>query len=162
MHMSRRRAVLVLAVVATALPALPAYTAEATPPAAQPESASLQLHVPVAPVNAPVAPTPRAENRSSGLKAESEMSPYSSFSRHDNHSYGLASGAVPSSALNLSSSTSATRPGWQFSGRAGPVRWLAPLDGEGETKMRFGGRVPGQPRLPGMGLFNVSVHYAFE
>jgi len=28
--------------------------------------------------------------------------------------------------------------------------------------MRFGGRVKGQPRMPGMGLFNIGVHYNFE
>ena len=100
--------------------------------------------------------------RTSGLKFEADPATFYGLPRHDNHHYGLASGSTSASALNLSASSAAARTGWGFSGRVGPVRWLTPLDGEGETKMRFGGRVPGQPRLPGMGNFNVSIHYAFE
>jgi len=62
----------------------------------------------------------------------------------------------------VSPAISAHKTGWQFSGRLGPVRWLTPLEGDGGTTVRFGGRVPGQPRMPGMGLFNLGVHYTFE
>jgi len=78
----------------------------------------------------------------------------------DVNRYSLVSGA--GSSLDFNAKSYASRPGWAFSGRVGPLRWLTPLDSEGDTKLRFGGRVPGQPRLPGMGLFNVGVHYAFE
>jgi hypothetical protein len=168
MHMSRCRAVLALGMTAMVLPSLPAYPAQSAPSAASTEpAASLQLQIPVptpvaaSPVPAADTPSLNAQSRTTELKFEADPTTFYAQSRHDNHSYGMASGAVPSSALNLKSSN-ATRAGWQFSGRAGPVRWLGPLSGEGETKMRFGGRVPGQPRLPGLGLFNVSVHYAFE
>lgn len=74
--------------------------------------------------------------------------------------YGLAP-ARPS-PLKLSAGQPATKTGWQWSGRVGPLRWMSPLDGEGESKLRFGGRLPGQPRMPGMGHFNVGIHYHFE
>jgi hypothetical protein len=61
----------------------------------------------------------------------------------------------------LSSPRRVIEPGWQFSGRVGPLRWLTPLDHEGESEMRFGGRVYGQPRMPGMGHFNVGINYNF-
>jgi hypothetical protein len=86
----------------------------------------------------------------------------STFSRPEDHRYGFAGGAAASSALKLSPAIIAPKTGWQFSGRLGPLRWLTPLEGDGGTTVRFGGRVPGQPRMPGMGLFNVGVHYTFE
>lgn len=66
------------------------------------------------------------------------------------------------SALKLAPSSVMLRTGWNWSGRIGPMRWLGPLDGEsGEFKLRLG-RVEGQPRPPGLGKFNVSIHYTFE
>jgi len=69
---------------------------------------------------------------------------------------------APATPLRFSPATNAPRAGWAVSGRAGPLRWLTPLDSEGETQLRLGGRVANQPRMPGMGLFNMSIHYAFE
>jgi hypothetical protein len=80
----------------------------------------------------------------------------------DDFRYGLSGKTVAGSPLKLSTGHPATRTGWQWSGRVGPLRWMSPLDGEGESRLRFGGRVPGQPRLPGMGHFNVGIHYTFE
>lgn len=166
------RAVLVSVMTATILPALPAHPAQPTPSAGPTESStSLQLQVPASPAAAPVAssaapaagtPSLNVPSRTTELKFEADPTTFYALPRHDNHHYGLASGSVPAGALNLAPSSAAVRTGWGFSGRVGPVRWLTPLDGEGETKMRFGGRLPGQPRLPGTGNFSVSIHYAFE
>jgi hypothetical protein len=49
-----------------------------------------------------------------------------------------------------------------MSGRVGPLRWLSPLEGEGEASVKLGGRIKDQPRMPGLGLFNVEIHYNFE
>ena len=119
---------------------------------------------PAASSAAPAADTPglNVQSRTTELKFEADPTTFYALPRHDNHHYGLASGSAPAGALNLAPSSAAARTGWGFSGRVGPVRWLTPLDGEGETKMRFGGRLPGQPRLPGTGNFSVSIHYAFE
>jgi len=106
------------------------------------------------------APGIRQERRPGGLRLETEAA--STSLRPDDHPYGFASGAAGGSALKVTPAISAHKTGWQFSGRLGPVRWLTPLEGDGETKMRFGGRVPGQPRMPGMGLFNIGIHYTFE
>lgn len=51
--------------------------------------------------------------------------------------------------------------GWGWSGRLGPLRWLGPLDGEGETRLRLGGRVSGQPQMSGSRI-NIGIHYTFE
>lgn len=64
--------------------------------------------------------------------------------------------------IRLAPALTASRTGWAVSGRAGPLRWLTPLDGETSTVMRFGGRIADQPRTPGLGKFNLSIHYAFE
>jgi hypothetical protein len=169
--MLRCRAVLGLVMTATMLPALPAYPAQPAPSAAPTEtSANLQLQVPVSPAPTPAAasapaadaPSLNVQSRTTELKFEADPTTFYALPRHDNHHYGMASGSMPAGALNLAPSSAAARAGWGFSGRVGPVRWLTPLDGEGETKMRFGGRIPGQPRLPGTGNFSVSIHYAFE
>lgn len=85
-----------------------------------------------------------------------------SFSRAEDSLYGFPVGAPKGTGLTLTPAPSASRPGWEMSGRVGPLRFLSPLDGEGDTRMRLGGRVPGQPRMPGMGLFNLGIHYNFE
>jgi hypothetical protein len=80
----------------------------------------------------------------------------------DDFRYGLSGRTAAAAPLKLSTGHSAARTGWQWSGRLGPLRWMSPLDGEGESKLRFGGRLPGQPRMPGTGHFNVGIHYTFE
>jgi hypothetical protein len=69
---------------------------------------------------------------------------------------------MPATGIRLAPAYGAPRGGWSVSGRLGPLRWLTPLSNEGSTVMRFGGRVPGQPRTPGLGPFNLSAHYEFE
>ena len=69
---------------------------------------------------------------------------------------------APATGIRLTPAAGVNRGGWAFSGRAGPLRWLTPITSEGSTVMRFGGRVPDQPRTPGLGNFNLSIHYAFE
>lgn len=64
--------------------------------------------------------------------------------------------------LNLNRGPVAPRTGWEMSGRLGPLRWLAPLEGDGETQVRLGGRLPNQPRMPNMPPLNVGIHYSFE
>jgi hypothetical protein len=161
MVMLRFGAVAVSAMALTALPAGTACGAEATPtaepaPAFQPAPhLQSQFRFRAAPAWPGTASGPRVDTLS-GPHPEGAALPASGG---DANPYGLASGA---GSLNINAKSYASRPGWAFSGRVGPVRWLTPIDGEGDTMLRFGGRVPGQPRLPGMGLFNVGVHYAFE
>jgi len=75
--------------------------------------------------------------------------------------YGLPGSTAGGTGLKLTPAPYAARPGWEMSGRVGPLRFVSPLDNEGETQMRLGGRLPGQPRIPG-GLFNLGIHYNFE
>jgi hypothetical protein len=82
--------------------------------------------------------------------------------RPDYFRFDFAQRQAPEAVLRLSPVVSTPRTGWALSGRVGPLRWLTPIDGEGETKMRLWGRIPEQPRTPGMGNFNISLHYAFE
>ena len=156
--MPRHRAVVVSAITATVLPILPVYAAELAP-ASRPEPVSA-ISQPFFPTLSQAAATPVVPPDAgiAGLKPDAEAAPFHSFSRRD----GLAMGPAPGTSLKVAPTNPAFRTGWQFSGRVGPVRWLTPLEGEGETRLRFGGRVPGQPRLPGMGLFNVGIHYTFE
>ncbi len=156
--MPRHRAVFVSAILATFMPAVLVYAADAVPVTQPDDASTLQHQFRQALPRFHSAPGIRPESRTGGLRFETETAP--SPSPTDAGRYRLASGA--GSALNLSPSMLASRTGWQFSGRAGPMRWMTPLDGEGETAVRFGGRVPGQPRMPGTGLFNLGVHYTFE
>lgn len=102
-------------------------------------------------------------------------SPWTNHARHETAAGAASSAPLPAnpgtgydhqgaggSKFKLSRPAYATKTGWEMSGRVGPLRWLSPLDGEGETRMRLGGRVQGQPRMPGTGLFNVGIHYNFE
>jgi hypothetical protein len=82
--------------------------------------------------------------------------------RPDDFRFDFAHRQASEAAMRLSPVVSTPRTGWAFSGRVGPVRWLSPIDGEGETKIRLWGRIPEQPRTPGMGHYNISLHYAFE
>ena len=52
--------------------------------------------------------------------------------------------------------------GWSWSGRAGPLRWLGPIDDEGGELMLRLQRIPGAPRQAGLGRLHVGIHYTFE
>ena len=158
--MARHRAVLVSAITATVMPVLSACAADPVSVTQPNDTSALQQQFRPALPRPSTAPGIRPERRQGGLRLETEAA--STSSRPDDHRYGFASGAAARSALKQSPAISSHKTGWQFSGRLGPVRWLTPLDGDGETRMRFGGRLPGQPRMPGMGLFNIGVHYTFE
>jgi hypothetical protein len=103
-------------------------------------------------------PLPRAEDWRSG----SGTGAAGVYARGQDSPYGLSGSPAAGTGLTFAPAPSAAKPGWEVSGRVGPLRFLSPLDGEGDARLRFGGRVPGQPRMPGMGLFNVGVHYNFE
>ena len=81
----------------------------------------------------------------------------------DTQALGLRAGDSLGSepAPLLASPRRVIEPGWHFSGRVGPLRWLTPLDGDGDTQLRFGGRVYGQPRMPGTGNINIGINYNF-
>ena len=158
--MARHRAVLVSAIAATVVPVLSAYAADSVSVAQPNDTGALEQHFRPALPQPSTAPGIRLERRQGGLRFDTEGA--STLSRPEDYRYGFAGGTAASSALRLSPAISAPKTGWQFSGRVGPLRWLTPLDGDGDTTVRFGGRVPGQPRMPGMGLFNVGVHYTFE
>ena len=133
-----------------------AATARYDPPAAIPvesRSTGLKLNVGAAAV-----PSPRVDDSRFGPATSGAAS----FSRAEDALYGFPGRAAGSTGLKLTPAPNAPKPGWEVSGRVGPLRFLSPLDGEGETRLRLGGRVPGQPRMPGMGLFNVGIHYNFE
>ena len=142
------------------MPVFAAYAADSVP-VTQPDSAiSIRnLFRPASPQSLSASAIV-SETHAAGLGLETVAA--ASFTRPADHRYGLVSGAATSSTLKLSPTTYVPKTGWQLSGRAGPVRWMTPLEGEGETALRVGGRVPGQPRMPGMGLFNVGIHYTFE
>jgi hypothetical protein len=108
----------------------------------------------LAPEAAPSAP-------SQGLRYENER-PVAADARPEEQRYELSSYSGVASALKAAPTSVMNRPGWNWSGRVGPMRWLGPIDGEGgETTLRLG-RVPGQPRVSGLGKFHVVVHYTFE
>ena len=153
-----QRAMIVWAMAATALPADAVYAAAATPAA---PSAAIE--------SSPPDPEPASSVPTEGLQADAKpvgltykvgvpaAAPWPYESRFD-----FTQRPAPEAALRLSPTVSMPRTGWAFSGRVGPLRWLSPIDGEGETKMRLWGRVPEQPRIPGMGNFNIGLHYTFE
>jgi hypothetical protein len=82
--------------------------------------------------------------------------------RPDDFRFDFAELTAPATGLRLAEAPGASRTGWAFSGRAGPLRWLTPLDSVGQTRLRLGGRLPDQPRPPGLGRINISIHYRFE
>jgi hypothetical protein len=127
------------------------------------ERKTVGLHVAPEALPGPAANrAPAAPSVPGTLRYEFERPAVPSAMAADDFRYGLSGKTVAGPPLKLSTGHPATRTGWQWSGRFGPLRWMSPLDGEGESKLRFGGRVPGQPRLPGMGHFNVGIHYTFE
>jgi hypothetical protein len=85
-----------------------------------------------------------------------------STSQSNGFRYAFERQAPPATGIRLAPALSASRTGWAMSGRVGLLKWLTPFDGETPTVMRFGGRIADQPRTPGLGRFNLSVHYAFE
>jgi hypothetical protein len=161
MLMPRYSVLIVWTMVATALPVVAAYAAIATPVA---PSQEVKISVPSsAPGPAPSVPSQglRLESRPSGLNYRTDAS--APALRPDDFRFDLGnrSAAATAAALNLTPVIIPSKAGWHFSGRVGPVRWLTPLDGEGSTVMRLGGRLPGQPRIPATGHFSLSFHYAF-
>jgi hypothetical protein len=85
------------------------------------------------------APDPRAEEGAYGLSDRAALEP-----------------------LRIASPSLMNRTGWSWSGRLGPLRWLGPVDGEpGEFMLRLR-RIPGQPRIEGVGRFHIGIHYTFE
>lgn len=109
------------------------------------------------PVNLAI-PSPRADD----FRHKTAIGAASPAALPANLGTGYASPTAGGSALKLSRAPYAPKTGWEMSGRVGPLRWLSPIDGEGDAQLRLGGRVQGQPRMPGMGLFNVGIHYNFE
>lgn len=177
--MGRYRSLLVSAIAMAILPVYGAYAADATDrPQTEATGGPQQPQAALPPADAPAAIA--VKTRSTGLKLNlgavteprrleelRDVPPAPApLPRAEELQLGSATSAAGAFAagtgLKLSPSASVTRPGWEVSGRVGPLRFLSPLDGEGEAKLRLGGRVPGQPRMPGMGLFNVGIHYNFE
>jgi len=158
--MLRQSAMIVWTMVATALPVVAAYATEATPAAPSPAIESS----PPSPAPEPAPSVPMEglpfDAKPAGLTYKADVA--AAAPRPDDFRFDFARRPDSEAALRLSPVVSAPRTGWAFSGRVGPMRWLAPIDGEGETKMRLWGRVPGQPRMPGMGHYNISLHYTFE
>lgn len=160
MLMLRQRAMIGWAMVAAALPLVAAYAGEATPSAPAPaiESSPPSPALEMVP-SVPLEELP-LEAKPAGLIYKAEVP--APAPRPDDFHFDFAQPPASETALRLAPAVSAPRAGWAFSGQVGPLRWLAPIDGEGEATMRLGARVPGQPRTPGMGKFNISVHYTFE
>jgi len=158
--MPRKRAMILWTTVAAVLPVFAAYAADATPTAPTPV-------VTVSPPDPAPAAAPsltsqglRLNSPPSGLNYKVDV-PAPAL-RPDDFRFDLADRSASAAALKLTPVINSPRAGWHFSGRVGPLRWLTPLDGDGATNLRFGERVPGQPRTPGMGIYNISVHYTFE
>jgi len=157
--MLRQCAMIVWAMAATALP-VSAYATEATPAAPSPAIESS----PSSPAPEMVLPVPleelQFEAKPADLTYKADVA--AAAPRPDDFRFDFARRPAPEAGPRLSPVASTPRTGWALSGRVGPLRWLSPIDGEGETKMRLFGRVQGQPRMPGMGHFNISLHYTFE
>ena len=155
-----QRTMIVWAMAAAALQVVPAYAAEATPAAPAP---AIEISPPSsAPEMVPSVPMGelQLDAKPAGLAYKADVpaaAPWPYESRFD-----FAQRPAPEAALRLSPVVSTLRAGWAFSGRMGPLRWLSPIDGEGETTMRLWGRIPEQPRTPGMGNFNIGLHYTFD
>ena len=155
-----QRAMIVWAMAATALPVVAVYAAVATPAAPSP---AIESSTPSpAPEPAPSVPMEglQFDAKPAGLTYKVDVA--AAAPRPDDFRFDFTHRQVSEAALRLSPVVCTPGTGWAFSGRVGPVRWLSPIDGEGETKMRLFGRVQGQPRMPGMGHFNIGLHYTFE
>jgi hypothetical protein len=157
-----RGAMIVWAVAATVLPLAAAYAADAAPNAAV--TAMESTPPDASPAPEPVSTDPvesvPLDARPVGLNYKFDAPAPEPLP--DGLRFDFARRPASASALRFSPAPSGPRPGWAFSGRAGPLRWLTPLDGEGGTKVRLWGRIPDQPRQPGLGNLNMSIHYSFE
>lgn len=155
--MRKWHASLVWVVTATAVPPWFAYASDTARSPAEAVAGPPQL--------ASVPETPfllgtRTGHRSLGLRLK--LDPPVDSSLPGDLRYDPADRGAAAPAVRFSPVAGAEKAGWHFSGRVGPLRWLTPLDGEGDTKIRLGGRVSGQPRTPGMGIFSLGIHYTFE
>lgn len=157
-----RGATILWAMAATVLPLAAAFAEEATPGAATPAIESTSLNAPAEPE---LVFEDSVESISLGarpLGLNYKLDEPAPDSRPDGARFDFVQRPASASALRLSPALAGSRTGWAFSGRAGPVRWLTPLDGEGQSTLRLWGRIPDQPRTPGLGRFNMSIHYSFE
>lgn len=161
MTMLARGAMIVWAMAAMVLPPAAAFAAETTSGASAPAIESTSLNAPAEPelVFEDSVESISLGDRPLGLNYKldetvPDVSP-------DGQRFDFAQRPASASALRFSPALAGSRPGWAFSGRAGPLRWLTPLDNEGEITLRLG-RIPGQPRPPGLGRLNMSIHYSFE
>ncbi|HEX9674005.1 MAG TPA: hypothetical protein VGA12_11260 [Burkholderiales bacterium] len=157
-----RGAMILGAIVATVLPLAATFAAEATPGAAAPAIESTDPNEPPAPEFVSIDPVESVPIEARPVGLNYKPGAPAPDSRFDGPRFDFAQRPAAASALRLSPALGGSRPGWAFSGRAGPVRWLTPLDGEGQSRLRLGGRIPDQPRPPGLGRFNMSIHYSFE
>ena len=153
-----RRAMIMWAMAATALPVDVVYAAAATPAA---PSAAIESSPP-SPEPAPSVPTEGLQSDAKPVGLTYKVDVPAAAPRSYESRFDFTQRPAPEAALRLSPVVSMPRNGWAFSGRVGPLRWLSPVDREGETKMRLWGNVPEQPRTPGMGNFNIGLHYTFE
>jgi len=154
-----RAAMIVWALVAMVLPAASVPAAE--PAAAAQSPAAENVEFAAAPVPAVPVADAALEGRPAGLIYRLDTP--SPESRTEALRFDFERRPPPAAApLRLAPASGGPRSGWAISGRAGPLRWLTPLDGEGESQLRLGGRVADQPRTPGLGLYNMSIHYRFE
>lgn len=154
-----QRATIVWAIAAIVLPVPAAHAEEASPEVPLPAIESSR------PGTAPSEPVVQLE--SVGFEATSpgliyRLDAQDRVAPREDFRFDFEQRPAPATTIRLFPAAGPPRGGWSFSGRAGPLRWLTPISGEGETKLRFGGRVPGQPRTPGMGQLNMSVHYDFD
>ena len=131
-----QRAMIVWAMAATALPAIAAYAAEATPTAPSPAIES--------PAPEPVPSVPMEglllDAKPAGLTYKVDVP--AAAPRPDDFRFDFAQRPSSEAVLKLSPVVSTPRTGWAFSGRLGPLRWLTPIDHDGETKVRLWSRVP--------------------
>jgi hypothetical protein len=161
MHMLLARGAIILwAMAATLLPVAAAPAAEAAFGTQSP--ASDEFLPRAASARAPAARREATPFHLSPLTQTYRLDPLAPDSRPDGLRFDFAWQPVPEPLLRVGPGASALRPGWALSGRAGLLRWLTPIDREGGTTVRLGGRIPDQPRTPGLGNFSLSLHYAFE
>ena len=155
-----QRAIIVWAMAATALPVVAAHAAEATPavpPPAIENTPSNQAAEPALPV-----PMEGLQSDAGAAGLTYKVDGPAATPRPDDFRFDFPQRPAPEATLRLLPVVTTYRTGWAFSGRMGPLRWLSPIDREGETKVRLWGTVTGQPRTPGMGSYNINLHYAFE
>jgi hypothetical protein len=129
MPMLVRGALIVWAMAATVLPLAAAFAAEVMPGAAASAIESTDPNEPPAPELVSMDPVESVplEARPVGLNYRPDAP--APDSRPAGLRFDFARRPASASALRLSPALGGSRPGWAFSGRAGPVRWLTPLEG---------------------------------